>query len=109
MAPGWVGRSKEPCLEEMTAEQPKASGLSVVGWCGMAKNLLAWAPNLTHQDCKAIAYAMRNYGPPENNLTRYANYLIAAAERRIIFLSDPKVVIAALLKAEADKYGLGRS
>ena len=69
----------------------------------MAKNLLAWAPHLTHQDCKAIAYAMRNYGPPENNLTRYDNYRIATAERRIIFLLDAKVVIAALLKAEADR------
>jgi hypothetical protein len=70
----------------------------------MPKNLLAWQGPLATQECETIAYAMRNYGPKDNLLTDYASYRIAAtACGASFFLLDRKAVIAALLKAEADR------
>ena len=69
----------------------------------MVKSLMAWRSHLTDQDGEAIAYAMRNYGPTENSLIDYADYHVAATDPHAIFWLDRKVVIAALLKAEADR------
>jgi hypothetical protein len=46
---------------------------------------------------------MRNYGPAKNYLTDYDNYRIAATELNKLMYLDRKVVIAALLKADADR------
>jgi hypothetical protein len=69
----------------------------------MPKNLLTWQGRLATQECETIAYAMRNYGPKDNLLTDYASYRIAATECQTFFFLDCRAVIAALVKAEADR------
>ena len=87
-----------------TQGQSSKKGLKV-GWFEMVKSLMAWRPHLSKskEDREAIAYAMRNYGPTKNSLTDYADYHVAATDGQRLFWLDRKVVIAALLKAEADR------
>jgi hypothetical protein len=69
----------------------------------LLKNLLAWSCRLTDQELETIAYAMRVYGPKDNLLSGYDNHHKAVTECQPFFFLDRKVVITALLKAEAHR------